>query len=248
MPLRVLPLREVDLDAIVLHAWSSYPGDDLVGPPNPLVWPVSSQKEAWKRLHYCMEMQRRRLREDPTCNFLKVVDMAPDASSEDDAEIVSVARWHRYDKGYEYATEGKWETATLPPNHSPGGKWPVQFKREAHDFILAERDSYRETWIPKGEPVWILMHLVTRPSWRGRGAAAMLIKWGQERAAAEDACAFLEAGEAAQPLYEHFGFQLIGETRCLSLRSFGLNVDFRLANMRWTPNGRDVKLLSSRGP
>jgi len=124
-----------------------------------------------------MSMQRNRFLNDPTCHFLKVVDFPSDKTHEDDADIISVARWHHYPTGYKYTLEAAWEMATLPKDVVSGTAWPTAFNVKMHDFILTQRDSFREQWMAKGQPAWILMHLVTRPSRRGRGAAAMLIEW-----------------------------------------------------------------------
>lgn len=109
------------------------------------------------------------------------------------------------------------------------------FMWEAHDFILSARDGFREEWTPKGEVVWYLMHLVTRPGRRGQGSGGMLIRWGLDRAKEEGACAYLEAGAAAKGLYERYGFEQVGDVRMLDLKPYGIDANFQLANMRWRP-------------
>lgn len=232
MPLKVLPLRLRDFAALISHADTSPPGDDLIAPPNPVTWPVTNSTAAHNRLEFCMAMQQKRFLHDPTCNFVKVVDQ-PENCSEDDAEIISVARWHRYPKGYVYATEGHWEMARPYVEALQNKEKAEGLMCEAHDFILSARDGYRKEWTPKSEVVWFLMHLVTRPSRRGHGSGGMLIRWGLDRAKEEGACAYLEAGAAAKGLYERYGFNEVGEVRMLDLKPYGLDMRFQLANMRW---------------
>lgn len=176
MPLRVFLFRLDDFDAIIAQATSSTPGNDLIGAPNPWVWPVTTMEEAKFRINFCMALQRKRFLEDATCCFVKVVDLPSDDCAEGDGQIISLARWHRYPNGFSYQEHGHWELAA-PFAETYDGGVPDTFNMHLHDLIFTQRDRYREQWISKGKPVWILMHLVTRPSQRGRGAASMLIHW-----------------------------------------------------------------------
>jgi GNAT superfamily N-acetyltransferase len=54
------------------------------------------------------------------------------------------------------------------------------------------------------------MHMVTRASQQGRGAAKMLIKWGMEQAERHGVPAYLEAGVKGKPVYEKLGFGQVG--------------------------------------
>lgn len=49
--------------------------------------------------------------------------------------------------------------------------------------------------------------LVVDPAYRGRGAAAMLIQWGCERADQEGVPVYLDAHIDAAPMYRRFGFK-----------------------------------------
>lgn len=119
------------------------------------------------------------------------------------------------------------ETAEYPPPN---------FNLLLHNYIFTMRDSFRPHWIPNGVPVWVLMHLVTRPSQRRRGAAGMLVRWGQVQAQITGASLYLEAGIQGQSMYEKYGFQQVGATRRLDIKSYGAAVEeFTLANMRWSP-------------
>ncbi|KEY66402.1 hypothetical protein S7711_05836 [Stachybotrys chartarum IBT 7711] len=242
MTLKIKLVQESDLDVLTRHPETSDPADDLVAPPCPVTWPVVTRTEARVRARYHFEWQKRRLLGDPSLNFLKVVD------DENGDDIVAVARWHFYPKGYDYESNKHWEMAQSTPlgrtNPSDNKSQTVEtaeyppsnFNLSLHNYILTMRDSFRPDWIPNGGPVWILMHLVTRPSQRRRGAAGMLVRWGQVQAQITGASVYLEAGIQGQPMYEKYGFQQVGATRRLDIRSYGAAVEeFTLANMRWSP-------------
>lgn len=266
MPLQLQPLEFSDFDTLISHASSHTPGDDLVAPPNPVAWPVSTTSEAQTRARHCFALQRRRFLWDPTTNFVKVVD------TENGGDIVAVARWHFYPHGYDYAAEAQWEMAPAAPlteylqqqqqeegestkkslgepeekrgdgdGDGDDAYPPPNFNLGLHNHILSARDSFRPTWIPDRAPAWVLMHLVTRPSQRRRGAAGLLIRWGMERARETGVDAYLEAGVQGRPVYEKFGFQQVGPERRVDLRDHvgaaaGVPTEFVLANMKWSPN------------
>ena len=187
--LQLLSLTAEDFSTIINHANIFEVGDDLVGPPVPVCWPVSTREEAQTRLRIHMDKQLHRLNHDPSINYLKVID--------ETGAIVSVARWHWYPNGYSYDRERHWETYPEPANEeeSPRSALGAQrFNIALNNFILGSRDAARPDWIGAQRPCWILMHMVTRGSQRGKGAARLLVRWGIERAEETGASAFLEAG------------------------------------------------------
>lgn len=238
MALRLAPVELSDFDTFVSHASLHAPGDDLTAPPNPVAWPVSTRAEAEQRARHCFALQKRRFQEDPTVRFLKVVDDSPEGGG----DIVAVARWHYYDGGYAYEREAHWEVAplTAPGPAGDSDYPPPNFNVRLHNHILSARDSFRERWIPKGKPCWILMHLVTRPSQRRKGAAGLLVRWGMERSRESGVPAYLEAGVQGKPVYEHFGFVPVGEERRVGLEGLGAVPgglkEFVMVNMKWDPS------------
>ncbi|KAI0137489.1 hypothetical protein BJ170DRAFT_606083 [Xylariales sp. AK1849] len=248
MPLKLLPLELTDFDTLIGHASLHEPGDDLVAPPNPIAWPVSTRAEAQLRARHCFALQRRRFLGDASVNFLKVVAVNDDGLGEDahadgSGDIVAVARWHFYAQGYEYKAEAGWEMAEALPTgdgNEDEDHPPSNFNIALHDHILTARDSFRPQWIPAGKPCWILMHLVTRPSQRRRGAAGLLIRWGMQRARDMGVAAYLEAGVQGRPVYEKFGWRQVGEVRTVALTGVGGwdgVGEFALSNMRWNAKG-----------
>jgi hypothetical protein len=220
MALKLSKIQLEDFDNMINHARIYPVGDDLVGPPTPICWPVNSQIEAEKRLQFHMSKQRGRFLGDHSASYLKVVN-------EDTEEIVSMARWHYYPNGYSYEEGIGWEI------HSPveGLPFPPEMNVALHNFILSARDAERKKWMAKGKPCWILMHLVTRTSQRGRGAASMLIDWGVEKAREDNIPAYLEASVLGRPVYEKHGFQQIGELMVLDLREYSVDMDMVMAKM-----------------
>ena len=226
MVLQLLPLTVEDFPTIIDQANTFPIGDDLVGPPVPVCWPVSTREKAQTRLRTHMQKQRDRLAHDRSTRYLKVVDVESGA-------IVSVARWHWYPTGYSYENEAHWEIygRTGMDLHEP--PWPKEFNISMNNFILGSRDAARPGWIGEGRPCWILMHLVTRPSQRGKGAARLLVEWGIEQAMKTGAPAYLEAGVMGMPIYEKMGFRQVGELMELDLGRFGLESTFVMAKMAY---------------
>ncbi|KAL2070002.1 hypothetical protein VTL71DRAFT_14682 [Oculimacula yallundae] len=229
MPLKLSELQIEDFETMINHANLYLPGENLIGMPTPLCWKVSSKLEAQERLRFHMAQQKRRFLGDRTAKYLKITD-------DESEEIISLARWHFYPNGYVYAKEIDWEV------HNPveGMPFPQGMNIELHNFILRERDGERRNWMVENEPCWILMHLVTRESQRGRGAAGMLVSWGVEKARADDVPVYLEAAPLARPMYQKYGFQQIGEPFMLDLRPHGVDLDNFIAKMGILPTKSEL--------
>lgn len=220
MSLKLLNLDLEDFNTMIEQAGRFMPGDDLVGPPTPICWHVTTKEQAQQRLQFHMLKQRERFRGDPSARFIKVID-------DDTKEIVSIARWHFYPRGYSYVENIHWEIY----DRTEGHQIPREMNVDLYNFILSSRDNARSSWMDEGKPCWILTHLVTRVSQRGRGAARMLINWGITHALYDNVPAYLEAGNMAQPIYEKLGFRQIGDLISLNLRPFGIETDFVMAKM-----------------
>lgn len=201
MPLSLLPAQLEDFDDLTSHASRFGLGDDLVANPVPTCWPVTNRSEAIDRAQWHFTRQRKRFLKDKTAHFLKVVD--------DDNEIIAIARWHLYSRGYFLKEHQHWEPLSFSEKEDEVSKgWNYAL----HDKILNRRDQYRDDWIiPPGAPCWILTHLVTRSSQRRKGAAKMLVHWGVEKAEETNVRAYLEAGVAGVDLYRSSGFEAVGE-------------------------------------
>ncbi|KAJ4363918.1 hypothetical protein N0V83_009371 [Neocucurbitaria cava] len=225
MHLQLCPLQLQDFDELVAHAASYPPGEDLVGPPTPICWTVKTREEAEARLTFHFNKQQSRFIGDPTVRYMKVVDRA------DNDSIISIARWHFYPTGYNFDTEIHWETH----NPIPGQSIPRDFNIGLHNHILRSRDVARSSWTQPNSPCWILMHMVTHPSHRGKGAAGLLIRWGIEQAEKDGVPAYLEAGVMGRPIYERYGFVQVGDLLDVDLKEFGINAVFSMCKMAYFP-------------
>lgn len=205
-------------------------GDDLFGPGIAITWPISSEAESQERLKFHMSKQKDRFLADESTNYLKIVD-------DDSNEIISIARWHYYPQGFVYAERIGFEVRGAP---AEGEIFPLGLNVELHDWMFRQRDAERDNWTVRDGPCWILMHMVTRPSQRGRGAAGMLIEWGVKKAEENGVPAYLEAAKLAMPLYEKFGFRQVGELISMDLRGHGVDLDFVIAKMAILPNAEGV--------
>jgi GNAT superfamily N-acetyltransferase len=225
MQLQICPLELQDFDELVSHA-ALYPaGDDLVAPPTPLCCIVTTKEEAQARLIFHFNKQRSRFLSDPSVRYMKVIDSANKNS------IISIARWHFYPNGYDFDNQIHWETHNL----IPGQSIPRGFNIPLHNHILTTRDAARALWLPANLPCWILMHMVTLPSHRGKGAAGLLIKWGIAQAEKDQIPAYLEAGVMGRPIYERCGFVQIGDLLQVELKEFGVDMSFTMCKMGYFP-------------
>ena len=79
------------------------------------------------------------------------------------------------------------------------------------------------------------MHTVTLPSYRGKGAAGLLIRWGIERAEKDQVPAYLEAGVMGKPIYERYGFVQIGDLLEVDLKEHGVDMVIIMCKMAYIP-------------
>lgn len=226
------PLELPDFDTLISHALHYPPGDDLVGPPTPLCCPVTTQQEASARLAFHFGKQRDRFLDDPTVRYMKVVERDANGEASGD-EIISLARWHFYPTGYSFARDVHWETH----DGASDREIPKGFNVQLHNYILSTRDAARSEWMEAGKPCWVLMHMVTRPVHRGKGAAGMLIRWGIEQAEKDGVPAYLEAGVMGRPIYERYGFVQVGELLEVNMAAGGGEGVFVMCKMGYFPNG-----------
>ncbi|KAF1953541.1 hypothetical protein CC80DRAFT_141057 [Byssothecium circinans] len=223
--LQVCPLQLQDFDELISQATSYPPGEDLVGLPTPICCTVKTRDEAEARLTFHFNKQRSRFTGDPTVRYMKVVDRA------DKNTIISIARWHFYPNGYDFDTEMQWE----PHDPIPGQSIPQGFNIPLHNHILTTRDAERSSWIQANSPCWMLMHMVTHPSHRGKGAAGLLVRWGIEQAEKDGVPAYLEAGVMGRPVYERYGFVQVGDPLEIDCKGFGVDTVLLACKMAYFP-------------
>jgi GNAT superfamily N-acetyltransferase len=226
------PLQLLDFDTLIAHAHSGPPGEDLTGPPTPLCCPVTTQADASARLAFHFAKQRARFLNDPTVRYMKAVECS--SADENKKEIISIARWHYYPTGYNFARDIHWETYNNPAPVVV----PKSFNIALHNHILTTRDAARSGWMAANKPCWVLMHIVTHPAHRGKGAAGMLIRWGVEQAERDGMPAYLEAGVMGRPIYERYGFIQVGELLEVDLKEGGGEGVFVMCKMVYFPQSK----------
>ncbi|KAF5027411.1 hypothetical protein F66182_488 [Fusarium sp. NRRL 66182] len=129
---------------------------------------------------------------DSRCQLLVVTHKtAPDS---DDEQVVALSRWRLPGSPIDD-----------PP---PAEAWPACGDL-AVEFFGAMAQGHRK--IMGDRPHYYLELICTHADWQGRGAAGLLLRWGLERADAEQLPAFLEATRKGLPIYEKFGFQTRGQ-------------------------------------
>jgi GNAT superfamily N-acetyltransferase len=234
MSLHLCPLELSDFDTLISHPSIYGISEDLIGHPTPVCWTVVTEEEALSRTTFHFTKQRSRFLGDPSVRYMKVVDTS-------DNSIISVARWHFYPKGYDFEKNIHWEThngydATKSTPLNPTKVAPDGFNIPLHNYILTSRDSARKSWIPSNAPCWILMHMVTRPSQRGRGAAGMLIRWGMQQSEKDGVPAYLEAGTMGKPVYEKLGFVQVGGLLEIDLKEHGRDSITIICKMAYYPS------------
>ena len=57
----------------------------------------------------------------------------------------------------------------------------------------------------------VLEIIATLPEYQGKGAAGQMLRWGTGRADELGVPCYLEANVKGRPIYERFGFRVVGE-------------------------------------
>ncbi|KAF2749343.1 acyl-CoA N-acyltransferase [Sporormia fimetaria CBS 119925] len=193
MPLELHPMTDDDIPHFqrIMRAAFRFGIVAALFPKAPT--PEESQKD--------VERLTKENQEDPTVHFLKVID------TEKNNEIIACAKWHIYEKELSEEDVEK------------------RNKKIPDDASLAYRDFFgflnesRKKWMGT-KPFCFLNILVTHPDHHRRGAGAMLVKWGTDRADKAHLPAFLEASEEGKPLYAKMGFKEM-EYREFDLTKYG---------------------------
>lgn len=146
--------------------------------------------------------RRSALSSQPYTHMLKVVD------SQLDNKMIALAVWDIYEHGPTDAQLEKLCTPIPPPDGmDEGGVWD----RAWSDFFGYIANA-RRTYFPR-RPVAFLNVLVVDPEHHRRGAGAMLVRWGVEKADEIGIEGILEGSRMGRPLYEKFGFQVVHTER-----------------------------------
>jgi len=118
--------------------------------------------------------------------------------------IVGHAEWYIFDRE---RTEDEY---TRPP-YILAGSWidnpdKRQWVAEQYRPVRDMRHKYL-----RGRPHGLLAYLCVHESWRRKGIAGRLVRWGMDRCKALGIMAYLEASEDGRFLYQKLGFEAVGE-------------------------------------
>lgn len=186
MPLELRPTTETDVNQWTLtaiEAFQSGIGHLLTGTNTP---DNVAKKNA---------STVKTLRGEPEAKIQHVVDTETGA-------IVAGAFWYIYESEQ---TEEKLNEILAKPT-------PEQGYREDFEPIYSHlKDNRRE--IMGTRPYVYLNVLFTSPKHHRRGAGAMMIKWGVDKADELGLEAYHESSIEAKPLYERFGYKAIKEVK-----------------------------------
>ncbi|KAL6863674.1 putative GNAT family acetyltransferase [Trichoderma novae-zelandiae] len=181
MPLTVVPATEADLPrsiAIERRAYGPNKASSIFFPGKGL------------SLEDRVAQMSARKREDPACQWIKVVDADLEAKGEE--SMIAFSQWFVY-------------SADVKP--SPVKRsWGPGTNPEACDSFFGEMD--RRWWNRfEGKPHVYLKLLHTDPDHQRRGAGGMCLQWGVSMADRLGLVSYLEASEEGRPLYERYGFR-----------------------------------------
>ncbi|RMZ73901.1 acyl- N-acyltransferase [Pyrenophora seminiperda CCB06] len=200
MPLQVQRITDpADFDALVdiqIAAFESGGGITALLAPNPAP-PDYKQKTVSK--------QMQSWKEEPDVVFLKVID------TDLNGKMIACAKWRINEK--ERTEE---EAARMYPEPDEKDK-ENQALVDFYAYLVRVRKQYMGT-----KPFYFLHLLVTHPDHQRRGAGAMLIEWGTQRADVAQLPCFLESSPRGKPLYEKMGFE-VAEVVTFDLSKYGLS-------------------------
>ncbi|KAK5121846.1 hypothetical protein LTR85_004721 [Meristemomyces frigidus] len=126
-------------------------GGDLVTPPiSPLCWPIpegdeADGDEALRRLEYSTSLHKAFFDRDPTVHCIKAINP-------DDGEIVSIARWNFFPRGYEFERDEVVDVGEFLPDGAlaPEGPYVLDLYRDLRTKMMRERRD----WTERGNPCW----------------------------------------------------------------------------------------------
>ncbi|KAK6435354.1 hypothetical protein LTR95_008455 [Oleoguttula sp. CCFEE 5521] len=140
---------------------------------------------------------------EPGAHWLKAVVGLPDAAGSDNRESKATLQIAGFCK-WVAPKPGQTPDTTLP-------QWPADADGKLCDETFgAWAEAHKEHLGDRGH--WYLEIVATDPAYQGQGAGSQILRWGTERADADDVEAYLEAAPDAVRLYEKFGFREAGRT------------------------------------
>ncbi|PGH30188.1 hypothetical protein GX50_07053 [[Emmonsia] crescens] len=113
----------------------------------------------------------------------------------------------------EYKKRKKYLVSNPPPGAHP------ELFTALREQIAAAREKYLDE-----EKDYVLELIATRPGFERQGHASRLLKWGIEKAEADNARIFLESTPAGLKLYERLGWRVVDTLR-IKLADYGVDAE-----------------------
>ncbi|KAF1836774.1 hypothetical protein BDW02DRAFT_545349 [Decorospora gaudefroyi] len=143
-------------------------------------------------------------REEPDVTYLKIID------TDLDGKMIAGAKWRVNTK--ERTEQEIQSMLPVPGKDEEGRQGVIDFMH----FLHRVRKQYMGT-----KPFCFLHILVTDPQHHRRGAGAMALRWGFNKADEVQLPCFLESSPMGKPLYERMGFK-VQEVVTWDLTKYGL--------------------------
>jgi len=144
MPIEVRPVEAGDFEVMSKYLFNK--GGDLTAPLVPMIWPTSKDDALnTERTKWSLNQQKDMFHQDPTVKFMKAVD------TDNEDEIISLARWHYYLEGFKPDSMIPWElNGTLSDADE---NWPKGINVPLAKALLIPLLKARPGWTGS-EPQW----------------------------------------------------------------------------------------------
>ena len=198
MELSLEPLEEVELDDFIRTYWAAFEplSANMI---MPMIYRNGLQEDTMA--HFRSRMHR--LTGD---DFASWCFTAKDITSGD---IIGVSWWGVDDNPPK--TQAEIDAAYQQTCRNRAKEPPVEGVHQnlAHAYFRAAFYSEMET--VAGQPYMTLKMLAVNPKYHRRGAGSLLLKHGLEKADRLRLPVYLDCGVMGKPLYERYGFRVVGD-------------------------------------
>lgn len=134
---------------------------------------------------------------DPNSHFITITDTTNSSDSSQEPPLIAFAKW---------VSPHPLDTKPVPSTPIPTeDEWPSDGDPKlAMVFFQKLADMHQQ--IMQDRRHWYLEMIVTRAAHQGRGAGAMMMEWGVQRADEDGVECYLDATPEGKPLYGRYGF------------------------------------------
>ena len=205
MSLKVEPISEADIPAVVETDYAAFYGSSNVAP---LVWPNGITDNVYKK---GLEMRKKEL-SDSSRVFMKVVDTNLDGT------LIAFAVWAIWEEDQPRSEWDAPEVKQVIEKFENDADTNTALLNEFFGIVSTVKRRYIQ-----GKARIHLSFLATHPDHQRRGAGKMLLDYGAELAEKKGLQSTLFATKVGLPLYLREGFELVdGAFAVLDLQKWGV--------------------------